>query len=190
MPWLCARNPLYFSKDPGLIDLECKRILGKRFKPYPDVLPVEYQSVDPIARLLAITGKAGHTFASEAVHPILSKTPGKLLPRRLSAKAQIAFRDTELCLYSRNFSELSQCLHAELTLIFGLSQILSELPNAPEKLECFKLETALKPCKMCAAFLHILRKKCLTFQVNYFEDDPGRLASHTLLDRYGYHSRP
>lgn len=189
MPWLCARNPLYFRQDPGLIDLESKRILGKRFKPYPDQLPEQGETLDPMARVLDLVEQAGHDFATEVEAPHLVKTPGKLLPRKLVAHARIRFHDQELNLYSRNFSELSQCLHAELTLIFGLARILSQLSEAPQKLQDFHLETTLKPCKMCAAFLHVLRRKCDNFRVTYFENDPGRLAAHTLLDQYGYQSK-
>jgi hypothetical protein len=144
--------------------------------------------MDPLALVLKTLDKAGHSFESEPEHPTLAKTPGKLIPRKLTAKAQITLHNTEMTLHSRNFSELSQCLHAELTLIFGLSRLLSLIPNQPEKLEAFNLETTLKPCKMCAAFLHVLRRKCKSFQVTYFEDDPGRLAAQTLLDQFGYRS--
>ncbi len=188
MPWLCARNPLYFRQDPGLIDLESKRILGKRFKTCPDRLPEQWEMLDPIARVLDLLEEAGHSFNTEAETPELVKTPGKLLPRKLMAHAHVRFHDQDLDLHSRNFSELSQCLHAELTLIFGLARLLSEMNNPPDQLQSFELKTTLKPCKMCAAFLHILRRKCSSFRVTYFEDDPGRLAAHTLLDQYGYQS--
>lgn len=187
MPWLCARNPLYFADSPGIIDTESKRILGKRFKIRLDPLVMQHEVVDTISLVIQTINKTGHSFRSEPVmvHPI-PKTPGKLLPRKLTAKAHITFNDVELSLYSRNFSEVSQCLHAELTLMFGLSQLLSQMPNRPEKLDEFWLESTLKPCKMCAAFLHVVRKKCRSFMVTYLEDDPGPLAANTLLDRFGY----
>ncbi len=188
MPWLCARNPLYFPKDPGLIDLESKRILGKRLKPGADLLPERSKELDPIVRVLDLLDEAGHSFTREVEPPQLVKTPGKLVPRKLVAHAHIRFHEQELDLYSRNFSELSQCLHADLTLIFGLSKLLSEMKDPPATLQAFQLKTTLKPCKMCAAFLHVLRRKCSIFRVTYFEDDPGRLAAHTLLDQHGYQS--
>lgn len=190
MPWLCARQPLYFSDAPGLIDLESKRILGKRFKTNDSYHPETLEQLDPIDLVLDRVHKAGHSFAKGAEHPLLDKTPGKLLPRKLTATAHIVFQGQEFTLHSRNFSELSQCLHAELTLIFGLSRRLSQMPDQAAQLDSFRLETTLKPCKMCAAFLHILRRKCSSFQVTYHEDDPGRLAANTLLDQSGYHSTP
>jgi hypothetical protein len=189
MPWLCARHPLEFSAAPGCIDLESKRILGKRFRQNPAESPVAFQVIDPIARVLETLDDAGHAFDKKPVHPELAKVPGKLQPRRLNATAQLVIAGESLTLYSRNFSELSQCLHAELTLIFGLSRYLSERPQLPERLQSFELETTLKPCKMCAAFLHTLRRSCDAFHVKYQEDDPGRLAADTLLDRFGYEGR-
>lgn len=186
MPWLCARHPLEFSSEPGFIDLESKRILGKRFRQHSAQSPAAFQVIDPIARALAILANVGHAFDQKPVHPELAKVPGRLQPRKLNATAQLVIGGENLTLYSRNFSELSQCLHAELTLIFGLSRYLSERPEPPVRLQSFELETTLKPCKMCAAFLHKLRQKCETFQVRYHEDDPGRLAADTLLDRFGY----
>lgn len=186
MPWLCARHPLCFPLAPGFIDQESKRILGKRFRSGPDERPRDCRPIDPIARVLETLDKTGHSFETRPVHPELPKIPGKLQPRRLTAEAKVVIAGTSLTFYSRNFSELSQCLHAELTLIFGLSRYLSALPQPPDRLQSFELETTLKPCKMCAAFLHALRRKCDAFQVRYDEDDPGRLAADTLLDRLGY----
>lgn len=186
MPWLCARHPLEFSSAPGFIDLESKRILGKRFRRFPAEDPTAFQVIDPIARVLDTLEAAGHTFDQKPVHPELAKVPGKLQPRRINAVAEVGLAGESLTFYSRNFSELSQCLHAEVTLIFGLSLYLSARPQPPDRLQSFELETTLKPCKMCAAFLHALRRKCAAFRVNYHEDDPGRLAADTLLDRFGY----
>jgi tRNA(Arg) A34 adenosine deaminase TadA len=190
MPWLCARHPLYFPGPPGIIDLESKRILGKRFQMNPAYSPESCETLDPMALVLDVMERAGHSLAKEAEHPILDKVPGKLLPRKLTATARIVYQGQEFTVHSRNFSELSQCLHAELTLLFGLSRILSQMPDQAAKLDSFQLETTLKPCKMCAAFLHILRRKCVQFQVSYREDDPGRLAANTLLDQAGYRSNP
>jgi hypothetical protein len=186
MPWLCARHPLGFSAAPGFIDLESKRILGKRFRLHPAEGPATFQLIDPITRVLDIVDNAGHAFDTIPVHPELAKVPGKLQPRRLNATAKVVIAGESLVFHARNFSELSQCLHAELTVIFGLSRHLSERPQPPRRLQSFELDTTLKPCKMCAAFLHALRPKCEAFQVRYHEDDPGRLAADTLLDRFGY----
>lgn len=186
MPWLCARHPLWFPSPPGFIDQESKRILGKRFRAHPDESPRAMQVIDPIARVLTTLDDAGHGFDKIPRHPEWPKTPGKLQPRRLTAAAKVVIAGEEHRFHSRNFSELSQCLHAELTLIFGLGRYLSERPQPPDRLQSFELETTLKPCKMCAAFLHALRRKCAAFQVTYHEDDPGRLAADTLLDRFGY----
>jgi hypothetical protein len=186
MPWLCARHPLCFPEEPGWIDLECKRILGKRFRSRETASLGKESWLDPIALVLQTLSQTGHAFEEEPRFAPQVKVPGKLLPRRLTAKAELAFQNRELCFHSRNFSELSQCLHAELTLIFALSRFLNELPEPPEMLESFRLETTLKPCKMCAAFLHAMKGKCQSFHVSYVEDDPGRLAADTLLDRFGY----
>jgi deoxycytidylate deaminase len=186
MPWLCARHPLCFPTEPGFIDQESKRILGKRFRSAPDERPQNFQPIDPIARVLETLDRSGHSFETMPVHPEMPKIPGKLQPRRLTATAKVVIEGESLTFYSRNFSELSQCLHAELTLIFGLGRYLSTRPQPPARLQSFELETTLKPCKMCAAFLHALRRKCSAFQVSYEEDDPGRLAADTLLDRFGY----
>jgi tRNA(Arg) A34 adenosine deaminase TadA len=190
MPWLCARHPLEYSSAPGFIDLESKRILGKRFRPHPAESPAAVQVIDPIARVLDTLENEGHAFDKKPVHPELPKVPGKLQPRRLNAVAQLVVAGESLTFYSRNFSELSQCLHAELTLMFGLSRYLSEHPQPPDRLQSFELETTLKPCKMCAAFLHALSRRCEVFHVKYDEDDPGRLAAETLLDRFGYEGSP
>lgn len=186
MPWLCARHPLCFSSAPGFIDRESKRILGKRFRLHPDEGSATFQVIDPIALVLETLENAGHDFDKRPVHPQMAKVPGKLQPRRLHAAVQVVIAGERINFYSRNFSELSQCLHAELTLIFELSRYLSERPQPPDRLQSFELETTLKPCKMCAAFLHALRRTCDVFLVKYAEDDPGRLAADTLLDRFGY----
>jgi hypothetical protein len=186
MPWLCARHPLCFASTPGFIDQESKRILGKRFRSHPEESPRTFQVIDPIARVLETLANEGHAFDVKPLHPEIPKIPGKLQPRKLMATAKVVSAGESLTFYSRNFSELSQCLHAELTLIFGLGRYLSELPQPPARLQSFELETTLKPCKMCAAFLHALRLKCDSFRVRYHEDDPGRLAADTLLDRFGY----
>jgi hypothetical protein len=191
MPWLCARNPLYFARAPGLVDLESKRILGKRFRTDTDLVDpsLPFRTLDTLALVLHIVKETGHSFQSDSGIPTLPKIPGKLLPRQLKAKVQVTTEGREWTLHARNFSEVSQCLHAELTLVMGLSQLFSGLPQPPEKLDTFQLETTLKPCRMCAAFLHVVRKKCRAFSVSYEEDDPGRLAAHTLLDRFGYQSQ-
>jgi hypothetical protein len=186
MPWLCARHPLWFPSAPGFIDQESKRILGKRFRAHPDESPRDFQVIDPIARVLEALDNAGHAFTAEPQHPEMPKIPGKLQPRRLMARAQVVIEGASFTFYSRNFSELSQCLHAELTLMFGLGRHLIRQPRIPDRLQSFELESTLKPCKMCAAFLHAMRRKCDAFQVKYHEDDPGRLAADTLLDRFGY----
>ncbi|WP_141735140.1 Bd3614 family nucleic acid deaminase [Oligoflexus tunisiensis] len=190
MPWLCARNPLYLAKAPGLIDAESKRILGKRFRIDADCSTpsLPQRTLDTLSLVLQTVADTGHCFHTESEVPPMQKTPGKLLPRPLTARAHVALDGMEWTLHARNFSEVSQCLHAELALVFGLSQLLSGLPQRPEKLQTFQLETTLKPCRMCAAFLHVVRKKCRTFSVSYEKDDPGRLAAHTLLDRFGYQS--
>lgn len=192
MPWTCARNPLHFVKGPGLIDLESKRILGKRFRIASEGSLESHSSpalnvIDPIALVLERLSIAGHSFQpDEEAWPDLKKEPGKLLPRKLSAKAFVSWSEGEIQLASRNFSEISQCLHAEVTLIFALSRLLCEQPRQVEALDEFRLETTLKPCRMCAAFLHAIKGNCRSFAVAYLEDDPGPLAANTLLDRFGY----
>jgi hypothetical protein len=189
MPWLCARHPLCFPQEPGWIDQECKRILGKRFRPHERPSLKEEKHLDPIAQVLETVTQTAHVFDEEPRFVPQVKVPGKLLPRKLTARAELVIQDREFCFHSRNFSELSQCLHAELTLVFALSRFLSELPEPPETIASFRLETTLKPCKMCAAFLHAMKPKCQSFHVSYVEDDPGRLATDTLLDRFGYQSQ-
>lgn len=186
LPWICARNPLHFPREPGLIDVESKRILGKRYRVSGEGIDSkESQILDTIPLVLGKLQNAGHSFeADDPSFPELEKKPGKLIPRKLAAEAKISAQGREFTLRSRNFSEISQCLHAELTLIFRLGQILSE--TSIDVLDGFHLQTTLKPCRMCASFLHVLRGKCRSFRVAYSEDDPGPLAANTLLDRFGY----
>ncbi|MCX6129272.1 MAG: hypothetical protein NTX25_09455 [Proteobacteria bacterium] len=192
-PWECARNPVYFSEQPGYIDIEAKKILGKRFK-QAESSPLESTSkpiraLDPWLEILASIDKAEHCFFIQPRWPDLTnKQAGKLLPRKLWAKAEVSFEGGKYCLYSRNFSELSQCLHAELVLLFGLSRLLSQEQKRPDRIISLVLEASLKPCKMCAAFLDLVRQKCLSFEVKYAEDDPGPLAANTRLDRFSYRS--
>ncbi len=178
-PWTAARNPMYGKHAPGMIDQATKRILGKRFSldDPPDLTTTE---LDPFALALSKILSTGHRFESENVSwPEEKKIPGKLQPRKLSAHACIQTPTQTLNVYSRNFTEISQCLHAELSLLLYLSQL-------PLTLLSFSLKTTLKPCRMCAAFLYQLRSQTPSFHVEYEQDDPGPLAANTLLDQYGY----
>lgn len=194
-PWDCARRPLFLKAQPGLIDLESKRLLGKRLRAFEELsspLALALKPLDSIALVLSRLESLGHSLESEPTWPNpATKEAGKLLPRKLLARARVRLGGEELSLVARNFSEISQCLHAELVLLFGLSRLLSlrKLPPIPEALERFEIEATLKPCKMCAAFLFSLREKCQVFSVRYEEDDPGPLARNTLLDRFGYSCR-
>ena len=76
-------------------------------------------------------------------------------------------------------------MHAELSVLFALGALLAET-FSNGRLQSFALETTLKPCRMCASFLHVVRGKTDDFAVRYEEDDPGPLARHTLLDQFGY----
>lgn len=179
-PWIAARNPVLLSRSEGFIDSASKRILGKRFRAYVDhALPI--QRLDVFQAVISASKKSGHDFLSESiVFPERIKSPGKLLARELTAEATVKSAGKIYRYYSRNFSEISQCLHAELTLVFALSQDLREIP------ESFELQSTLKPCRMCAAFLYAVRLKTLKFKVEYEHDDPGPLAQNTLLDVHGY----
>jgi len=121
--------------------------------------------------------------------PSIPKSPGQIGPRPITATVEVRFAGDVLTLHGRNYSETSQCLHAELVLLFALSATLSRHPQSPSRLSLFHLRSQLKPCRMCAAFLHCVRDKCDDFSVVYDQDDPGPLARNTLLDRYGYRSR-
>ena len=190
MPWKCARRPLWFVHEPGLIDRESKRILGKRQAQVstPKLAVHPYRPIDPMAMVLSTLRDCGHNMLVESARPDLIKAPGKLLPRRLHARARILMSGESVTLFSRNFSERSQCLHAELTLLIGLNQLLGEQLMAPPFLDELHIYTTLKPCKMCAAFLHIARQRSRIFALYYAQDDPGRLAADTCLDRFGYES--
>ncbi len=178
-PWTAARNPMFGTRAPAMIDQATKRILGKRFSSDdPPQLPV--RELDPFALALTKIEASGHSFESEDVPwPTVKKVPGKLLPRKLLAHARIQTPDETKNYYARNFTEISQCLHAELSLLLYLSR-------EPLTLLSFSLKTTLKPCRMCAAFLHHLRSQTSSFHIEYEEDDPGPLAANTLLDQYGY----
>lgn len=182
-PWAAARNPVFYTRPPGDIDREAKRILAKRFRP-KEVLRLEKQALDPIPLILKKVKE--HNFESkEIVWPQVEKMPGKLLPRKLSASVQITVGNAEFELYARNFTEMSQCLHAELVLLFALSAKLMTLGQT-DILQSFKLHSSLKPCKMCAAFLHEVKEHTKEFLVTFDSDDPGPLARNTALDRFGY----
>lgn len=187
-PWECARFPAFLPEAPGPIDLATKRLLGKRLRNGADEPPEwkgPWAKLDTIALALGKIDGTLHSFTGSPRWPSSSeKRPGHLLPRRLTARARIRWETAEIELTSRNFSEISQCLHAELTLIFELSRRLSR--NCPPFLELFELESTLKPCKMCAAFLFLLKARSQRFRVSYEEDDPGPLAQDTWLDRTGY----
>ncbi len=190
LPWICARNPVFTFGEQGQIDLASKRILGKRYREGLSLEgKAEDQYLQPLLLVMAKLRELEPQFPWRTFEiPDLQKTPGKLLPRKLSASATVVLDEEQWTLYSRNVSELSQCLHAEITLILALSVLLSQRETRPV-LKRFHLNTTLKPCKMCAAFLHQLRGNFPDFAVSYEEDDPGPLARHTLLDRYGYFSR-
>lgn len=185
-PWAAARNPVLLAGEAGSIDKASKRILGKRFRPYsPHDHPLK--TLDPFALVLRASEGAGHDFSSQTIHfPERMKEPGKLLARNLIAKATVCAKGETFTFYARNFTEISQCLHAELTLILAMSRRFQSL--AVTELDHFELETTLKPCRMCAGFLHALRLKSRSFQVRFEKDDPGPLAQHTLLDQFGYSS--
>jgi hypothetical protein len=202
LPWVCARHPVLFDGPVGLIDGESKRILGKRFgsiatapgdgdhenKDHAGIAaPLHVRHVDPIALAVKKVLGMGDLFDPQAaVGPSLPKTPGKIRPRAIGAKLHVMFDDHDLTLYGRNYSEISQCLHAELALIFVLSAILEKTVKKSDRLDFFHLESQLKPCRMCAAFLHKVRTKCDDFRVDYERDDPGPLARNTMLDQFGY----
>ncbi len=201
-PWSCARNPVVFEEAPGMIDLASKRILGKRFRmssarPEADAQALRtadahedesaaMKRIDTIALINHTVRSTGFDPTSAAPQfPALEKEPGKLLPRPLVAAARITCERGELRIHSRNFTEISQGLHAEVVLLSLLSEELSTKDLGA--IESFEFETTLKPCKMCAAFLHSVRSHTRVFTVRYEEEDPGPLAADTLLDRYGYH---
>jgi len=202
LPWVCARHPVLFDGPVGLIDTESKRILGKllgNIAPSPghgerenddrtDTAPLsKTRHVDPIALAVKKIHAMGDLFDPQAaVGPNIPKTPGRIGPRAIGAKLHVTFDGHDLRFYGRNYSEISQCLHAELALVFVLSAILKESVKKPERLDFFHLESQLKPCRMCAAFLHTVAAKCDDFRVDYERDDPGPLARNTLLDQYGY----
>ncbi len=188
-PWTAARNPLLFDLNgPGSIDKETKRILGKRHRQgLGDEAPLV--ELDPIALLLTRIKDEGLDLRQELVpFPERIKEPGKLLPREIIATLHIETDQGPTTWRARNMSELSQVLHAELILVFALSQWLSERPLA--HIQSFKLHASLKPCRMCAAFLEAVKDSCDSFEVSYEEDDPGPLAQNTLLDQYGYSCIP
>jgi hypothetical protein len=178
-PWTAARNPMYREPGLGAIDQATKRVLGKRFH-WGEPPRVPRKELDPYGLALSKIRATGHDFTSvNIVWPSSEKVAGKLQARRLWAHASIQTPNRALDLYSRNFAEISQCLHAELSLLLYLIQ-------QPLTLVSFALRTTLKPCRMCAAFLHQLRHHTQAFKVEYEQDDPGPLASRTLLDQYGY----
>jgi hypothetical protein len=206
-PWRCARHPVLFDGPVGLIDAESKKILGKRFArlehltAHPDLGPPSNRPrsttpkietlrtvvIDPFAEVLRRLDQSEDMLDPQASTPWRTrKTPGKIVPRAIKAKLTVKFGDRELTLYGRNYGDISQCLHAELALLLALSRILGQNPESPQTLEFLRVTSALKPCRMCAAFLHIVRKKCAYFSVEYDLDDPGPLARHTLLDQFGY----
>jgi Bd3614-like deaminase len=194
MPWRCARNPLeYNSSMPGVIDLESKRLLAKRYRlgetsqtdcNTPTALPLI--EIDLMTEFQKIISASGHDFSQPIIWPELPKIPGRLMPRAISAVVDVTFSGNHCQFHARNLSEHSQCLHAELTILLRLSTQLANQELPPEKIDSFKLHCTLKPCRMCAAFLYFASERCVNFQVSFDNDDPGRLASKTLLDRYGY----
>lgn len=187
MPWRCARNPVYFAENPGPLDREAKRILGKRFQSGSRQGSLPLRLLDTIALVLQRLAASGHCFDSPPHREWPDhKNPGQLLPRRILASARIELADESFELHARNFSEISQCLHAELVLLFELSRRLSEKLLPLNALKAFQLRTTLKPCKMCAAFLYAVGTCCRSFHVQFDEHDPGRLAADTLLDRHSY----
>ncbi|MFY7928264.1 MAG: Bd3614 family nucleic acid deaminase [Oligoflexus sp.] len=190
MPWLAARHALCFEQKAGIIDKESKRILGKRFCEEKAASPTVHRHVlDPILLLTERLAASKYDFLrTDIPTSLFVKQPGKLLPRKLQASVSVCYKGGTFELHSRNFSEISQCLHAELCVLLELSRRLSVMDEPPLWLESFHLKTTLKPCRMCAAFLHITRSRCHKFSVTYEEEDPGRLAQNTLLDRWGYES--
>lgn len=193
MPWISARNPLYLDAAVSAIDNACKRILGKRYRDWSALSEAEKElplsELDTWGIIDQKLRVAGHDFQSPTVQwPELKKEPGKLLPRQLTASVKVEIASSTYELRSRNFTEISQCLHAELTLIAGLSRQLSLINPERFPINNLSFECTLKPCRMCASFLHSLRRHCKVFAVRYHEDDPGPLAQNTALDQHGYHS--
>jgi len=140
----------------------------------PDAELATMRSVDPISLAVKKIHAVADLFDPQAaVGPTLPKTPGRIGPRAIGAKLRVTFGGHDLSLYGRNYSEISQCLHAELALMFALSALLAQAEKRPQKLDFFHLESQLKPCRMCAAFLHVVRAKCEDFHVTYEHDDPG-----------------
>lgn len=206
-PWRCARHPVFFDGPVGVIDSESKKILGKRYarlehlKSCSDPDPSSNQPrnttakmdmfrtvvIDPFAEVLKRLDQSEDLLDPQVSLPSGTlKTPGKIVPRAIKATLTVIFGGRELTLYGRNYGDISQCLHAELALLLALSRILCQHPDSPQTLDFLRLTSALKPCRMCAAFLHIVRRKCAYFSVDYDLDDPGPLARNTLLDQFGY----
>ncbi len=185
MPWIAARNPLLFdARGPGKVDLETKRILGKRHRlGFGNETPLIL--LNPLPLILHKVEAQGLDFNLPIqCFPELKKQPGKVLPREIHANLVIESFQQTIRWSSRNMSELSQCLHAELLLLLKLSSWMSI--NRIQSLTSFHLHTSLKPCRMCAAFIDTARYKTQNFRVSYEMDDPGPLAQNTLLDRNGY----
>jgi len=90
-----------------------------------------------------------------------------------------ALLDTQgtVLLATRNTAGLNKTRHAEVNLL-SLARIKGLLPLQ----EGIQVITTLSPCKMCAAMvLHAFEKR-EAVQVAFLERDPGKLASHTVLD--------
>lgn len=190
-PWDAARNPVWLTGEAGWIDLACKRILGKRYRlKTEDTSLSELRFLDPIPVLLQkMRNKTHDFFDPKILWPEAVKLPGRLVPRQLVAEIKVSFAGETLAVYARNFSEVSQCLHAEIGAIMALSEALSIHPSPPSRLDTFELSTTLKPCRMCAAFLKQVKTRCRDFEVRYKQNDPGPLAHDTWLDREGYSHR-
>lgn len=192
-PWKCARNPIVLQGDPGVIDQESKRVLAKRFHMSTDGSDrgvgghnVPLKGIDLMAAFDQCIERVGHSFEYPVVWPEWEKSPGKLVPRKISAELKVEIGLETWVLYARNFSEISQCLHAEIAILLKISEKISTMAQHPMAIQDFTLNCTLKPCKMCASWLYFVSKKCLQFSLSYELDDPGPLAKNTLLDQFGY----
>ncbi len=84
---------------------------------------------------------------------------------------------------TRNLSSLNPMRHAEWCLAYSILEHRSRVETF-EPLN-FAIWVSLKPCKMCAAIISQLASAApqgSTVQVKFLRNDPGPMATHTVLD--------
>ncbi|MEQ1502737.1 MAG: Bd3614 family nucleic acid deaminase [Myxococcota bacterium] len=179
-----------YERFPG----RAHAVLRQRIRTTAPIAPLDRAVVEVAAKRLSVVdphGTDGDGHGAGHGHPALRGRLEDLGPWVLTARAHAgrAHRDVAATLRApdgrtataANTAATNRTLHAELNLVQAWVAAHGPIPAGAT------VETALQPCRMCAALL--VRAAEGRIDVVYATPDPGRLARGTALQALGWERR-